>query len=151
MVFRPASGSYLPLRGFTFTLIRHTIHGRTFLDECSARRREFFLTTHNNLKRQTSMSLRGFEPASLACESPQTHTIDLAAAGIGDRNIYLIEIMTSQFCSHISTKETKREPLSHFRKLAQRICSHQGYWLNITWFSFPSLTRLNSLFKLSYS
>jgi hypothetical protein len=43
------------------------------------------------------MLLSGFEPASLACEHPQTHALDRAATAIGDRNIYLIEFMTSQF------------------------------------------------------
>jgi len=54
------------------------------------------------------MPLSGFEPASLACERPQTDALDRAATPIGDRNIYLIEFMTSQVCSHVSSNETKR-------------------------------------------
>jgi hypothetical protein len=38
------------------TLFRHTTLGRTPLDEWSARRRELYLTTHNNHNRQTSMT-----------------------------------------------------------------------------------------------
>ena len=40
-------------RGFTVTL-RHTTHGRTPLDELSARCRNLYLTTQNTHKRQTS-------------------------------------------------------------------------------------------------
>jgi hypothetical protein len=53
------NGPGLPhYRGFTITL-RHTPLGRTPLDEWSVRRRDRYLTTHNNHKRQTSMSLAG--------------------------------------------------------------------------------------------
>jgi len=41
----------------------HTIFGRTPLDEWSARRRDFYLTTHNTHNRQAFMSAAGFEPA----------------------------------------------------------------------------------------
>jgi hypothetical protein len=37
------------------TLFRHTTLGRTPLDEWAARRRDLYLTTNNNHKRQTSM------------------------------------------------------------------------------------------------
>jgi hypothetical protein len=47
-------------RGFTVTLFRHTTFGRTHLDEGPARRRDFYLTTHNTHKRQTSMPPVGF-------------------------------------------------------------------------------------------
>ena len=43
--------------GFTMAL-RHTTIGRTPLDEWSARRRDFYLTTHNNHKKQTSIQPR---------------------------------------------------------------------------------------------
>jgi hypothetical protein len=47
----PLSGPGLPhYRGFKITL-RHTTLGRTPLDECSARRRDLYLTTHNAHKR----------------------------------------------------------------------------------------------------
>jgi len=45
------------VRGFTISL------GRTVPDEWSGRRRDLYLTTYNTHKRQTSMSLAGFEPA----------------------------------------------------------------------------------------
>jgi hypothetical protein len=39
-----------------------TTLGRTPLDECSARRRDLYLTIHNIHNRQTSMLPAGFEP-----------------------------------------------------------------------------------------
>jgi hypothetical protein len=48
------------LRGFTITHFRHTTVGRTPLDEGPARRRDFYLTSHNTHKRQTSMPPVGF-------------------------------------------------------------------------------------------
>ena len=52
----------------------HTL-GRTPLDEGSARRRGFYLTTHNTQKRQTSMPQEGFERAIPASERPQTYAL----------------------------------------------------------------------------
>jgi len=64
MAQQPPSGSRPPhYRGFTITL-RHTILGRTPLDERSARCRDLQLTTHNTHKRQISMPPVGFEPAA---------------------------------------------------------------------------------------
>jgi hypothetical protein len=50
-------------RDFTITL-RHTTLGTTPLDEWSVRRRDLYLTTHNTLKRQTSMLRRDSNPQS---------------------------------------------------------------------------------------
>jgi len=52
MALRPDSGSWSPLTG----LRDHTLDtiGRTPQDECSARRRNLYLTTHNTQKTQTS-------------------------------------------------------------------------------------------------
>jgi hypothetical protein len=71
-----------PYQGFTITL-RHTTLGRNPLDEWSAWRKEFYLTTHNTHKRQTSMFPAGFEPVIPAREGPQTHASDGVATGIG--------------------------------------------------------------------
>jgi hypothetical protein len=60
-----------PCRGFEITL-RHTTVGRTPLHEWSTRRRDLYLTTHNNHKTQTSMSPAGFEPWVPASERPQS-------------------------------------------------------------------------------
>ena len=46
--------------------------GRTALDERSTGRRDLYLTTHNNRKRQTSLPPAVFEPAIPAREWPQT-------------------------------------------------------------------------------
>jgi hypothetical protein len=83
---RSASGSR-HYRGFMITL-RHTTVGRSPLYEGSARRRDFYLTTHNIGKRQTFMPPVGFEPAILARERPRSHALDRAATGIGTRNTY---------------------------------------------------------------
>jgi len=62
---------------------RRTRVGRNPLDEWSARRRDFYLTTHNTHKRQTSMPPVGFEPTISAGERPQTYSLDRAATGTG--------------------------------------------------------------------
>jgi hypothetical protein len=62
---------------------RHTTLGRTPLDEGSALRRDFYLTTHNTHKRQTSMPPVGFEPTIPASARPKAHVLERAAIGIG--------------------------------------------------------------------
>jgi hypothetical protein len=49
---------------------RRATVGRTPLDECSARRRDFYLTTHNTHNRQISMPPMAFEPTIAAGERP---------------------------------------------------------------------------------
>jgi len=68
-------------RSFMITL-RHITFGRGPLDECSARRGNLYLTTHNTHKRQISMSPVGFEPAIPASKQPQNHVLNGAATGI---------------------------------------------------------------------
>jgi hypothetical protein len=68
---------------------RLTTVGRTPLDEWSSRRRDFYLTTHNNHNRQTSMFPVGFEPTIPAGERPQTYDVDRAATGTGSSRIYM--------------------------------------------------------------
>ena len=55
----------------------HTTVGRTPLDEWSACRRDFYLTTHSTHSRQTSMPPVGFEPTISAGEQPQTHALEI--------------------------------------------------------------------------
>ena len=50
---------------------RRSTVGRTPLDEWSARRRDLYLTTHDNYNRQISMPPVGFEPTISAGERPQ--------------------------------------------------------------------------------
>ena len=66
---------------------RRTTVGRTPLDEWSSRRRDLYLTTHNNYNRQTSMPTVGFEPTISAGERPQTYALDRAATGTGNKYI----------------------------------------------------------------
>jgi len=60
-----------------------TILSRTPQGEWSARRRDFYMTTHNTHKRQTSMSRAEFEPTFPAGERPQTHSSDRAVNAVG--------------------------------------------------------------------
>ena len=69
----------------------HTLSG-TPLDEGSARRKDLYLTTRNNHKRQTFMPPEGIEPAIPASERPHTHALDLAATGIGTNLIIRISL-----------------------------------------------------------
>ena len=62
---------------------RRTTVGRTLLDECSARRRDLYLTTHNTHNRQTDMPLLGFEPTISAAQRPHIYALDRAATGTG--------------------------------------------------------------------
>ena len=71
--------------GFLYHTQRGTIVGRTALDEWSTRRRDLYLTIHNNHNRQTSMPPAGFEPTISAGERPQTYALDRAATGTGFR------------------------------------------------------------------
>jgi hypothetical protein len=78
-------------RGLFFHVITHshtTIVGGTPLDEGSARRRDFYLTTHNTHNRQTSMPPVGFEPVILAGDRLQTHALVRSATGIGLMSFY---------------------------------------------------------------
>ena len=55
---------------------RRSTVGRTPLDEWSVRRRDFYLTTHDNHNRRISMPPGGFEPTITAGERPQaTHLL----------------------------------------------------------------------------
>jgi hypothetical protein len=79
------SGPGLPHCWGSRPTLRHTTLDRTPLDEWSARPRGFYLTTHNTHKRKTFMPSAGFEPTIPARERPQTHALDTAATGIGNK------------------------------------------------------------------
>jgi hypothetical protein len=91
--------------GFTITS-RHTTLGRTPLDESSAYCRDLYLKTHNSHKRQTSMPAK-FESAIPASEWPQTHALDRAATGIGNKYRYYKLINT--FCKPTENNRKKIE------------------------------------------
>jgi hypothetical protein len=80
--FDPIPGHGLPLRSFAITL-RHTTLSSNPLDNCSAGRRDLYLTTHNTHKIQTSTPSAGFEPTNPAIERQQTHALNPTATGIG--------------------------------------------------------------------
>jgi len=73
----------------------HTL-GRTPLDELSVRRKDFYLTTHNTRKRQTTMPPGGFKPTNPAGERPQTHDLDGATTAF-DRFNFKIHIKFSHY------------------------------------------------------
>jgi hypothetical protein len=64
-------------------VLRRTTFGRIPLDEWSARRRDLYLTTHNNNNRQTSMPPVGFEPTISSGERPKTYALDRAGTETG--------------------------------------------------------------------
>jgi hypothetical protein len=53
------------------------------MDEWSDSRREFYLTTHNTNKKETSMPPEGFESAVPESERPQIRMLEGATTGIG--------------------------------------------------------------------
>jgi hypothetical protein len=65
---------------FAITL-RPTTLGRAPVCRSFTGRRDIYLTTHSNHKRQASMPPAGFKPAIHARERPQTHTLDRVATG----------------------------------------------------------------------
>jgi hypothetical protein len=73
--------SWLFLTGLT--PVGLTTVSRTPLNKWSARRRYFYLTSHNTHKRETSLSPEEFEPTIPTNERLQTHTLDRAATGTG--------------------------------------------------------------------
>ena len=96
--------------GFLDHTQRRITVGRTPLDEWSARRRDFYLTTHNTHNRQTSMSPLGFERTISAGERPQTYALDRAATGTANDDI------NDLFNNSFSLKHTALEAL-----VAQRL------------------------------
>jgi hypothetical protein len=62
---------------------RRSTVGRTPLDEWSACRSDFYLTTHDTQNRQTSKFPAVFQPTISAGERPQTYALDRTATGTG--------------------------------------------------------------------
>jgi hypothetical protein len=67
------SGPRPPQWIFLITM-KHISFGGIPLDEWSARRRDLYLETHSTHKRETSMSLAGFEPTIATSERPNLIT-----------------------------------------------------------------------------
>ena len=64
-------------------IMTHTTLGGTPLDECSARRRDLYLTTHTIHNRNISRLRAAFEPTIPASEGPLTHALERAASVTG--------------------------------------------------------------------
>ena len=88
-------------RGFTTTL-RHTTLGRTPLYEWPARRRDFYLITHNTHKRQTSVPPAAFEPTIPASERPLTHAF--RPRGHWDRRSWKLVLLNASYFTGIFSR-----------------------------------------------
>jgi len=82
---------------------RRTTVARTPLDERSARRRDFYLTTHNIKSGETSMPTAGFETTIPVRQRPQTQDVVRAATGTGNY-YYLPGLYGRQSSIHMFTK-----------------------------------------------
>ena len=108
---------------------RRTTVGKSPLDECSARRRDLHLTTHN---RQTSMSPFGFEPTISADEQPQTYALDRATTGTGYVLLLITNILHLYFCCRYVFEIHNKIIFSNLRLTAATVlveicCSHTLY------------------------
>jgi hypothetical protein len=106
----PIGARSAPYRGFEITL-KHTTLGRTPLDKWSAQRRDFYLTTHNTHKRNTTMLPAGFEPLIVASERPQIQNLDGAVTGTSHLYVMSIRICSNYEQEH---KITLREGSGRF-------------------------------------
>jgi hypothetical protein len=100
---RAPGGPGPPPCGGCMIILRHTTLGRTPLDEWSARRSGFYLTTHNIHNRQTSMSPVGFEPTFPASERLQTHVLDGRATEIGKGHPHIHTNIRARARTHTHT------------------------------------------------
>ena len=81
-----------------FTNHNGTPVGRSPLDECSARRRDLYLTAHNTHNRQTSMPPVGFRPIISAGERPHSYALYRAATVISVPLSILIILNSFPIC-----------------------------------------------------
>ena len=145
----------LPLRGFAITLVGPTTLGVTPLYEWSVLSRDLSLTTHNTLKRKTSMPPTGFEPTIPASERPQTRALDIAATWIGKslNKFYKVSdrlFLMALFQVHMSYRMMKYKILhtsaqrpENFGKtvsLIPCIREHCTVWMRVCSFSQATLT-----------
>ena len=136
------------LRFLEYTQRRTTV-GRTPLDEWSARRRDLYLTTHNNHNRQTSLPPVGIEPTISAGDRPQTYALNRAATGTGDKWYLLTAVGLSLDSSthlHINNTDNKTNTENNtvFISLCcAKVSQPDSYYLQIYPLSF--CTRFQAL------
>jgi hypothetical protein len=83
MVQQPLVGQgFLIIEASWSYSVRHTTLGRTPLNEWLPWHRDLYLTTHNTLKRQTSIPPAGFKPTITASKRPQAHALGRAPSEI---------------------------------------------------------------------
>ena len=87
-------------RGFMITL-RHTTHGRTPLDEWTARRKDLYLTTHNTHKRYSCPRRNSNPQYQQASKRPQTHALDHAATGSSFIPTGLLKFYAGIYCTEV--------------------------------------------------
>ena len=169
MVQQPLVGQgLLTIEASLSNSVRLATLGRTPLQEWSARRRELYLTTHNNHKRQTSMPRAGFEPTFPTSGRQQTHTPDRAATGIGSLNSYRhsdnqnTQILLLSLCSHCLPYILKRNQgkfrMSYAHSTLWSLLQVSGYfggkqtgpWLSICCAMVKCTVELNKVRKHSH-
>ena len=122
------------------THTKHTI-GRTLLDWGSARRRDFYLTTHNIPRDTHSYPAAEFEPAIPASERPQNNASHSGGTGIGYPfyhgriNSFTITYtyLTTSESSLMSTGELCVTPLGAAASGIQYICTKKTRVLKPFW------------------
>ena len=113
---------------FSFTrLLDHTQRritvGRTVLGEWSARRRNLYLTTHNNHNRQISMTPVEFEPTISAGERPQTCASHRASTETGTL------VHNASYTEYIWNDYTK--PYGSWRSLTGNRCDIWTWYFRV--------------------
>jgi hypothetical protein len=83
MILILAAENYSTLKVHNIYTIIYTRHSAALFRTSDRLIAGLYLTTHETLKRQTSMLSAGFEPELPASERPQTHGLDRATTGIG--------------------------------------------------------------------
>ena len=106
----PSGQAYPHYRSFTITF-RHNTLDRT-LDGWSGRRTDFYRTTHQTCKRQTSMDSRGYEPTIPTSVWLQTYAWNRAATWISSSNSYTLILLWVNF--EISLGIPKRQKTFFF-------------------------------------
>jgi len=127
---------------------RHTILGRTPLDEWSARHRDLHLKMYNTHKKQTSTPLAGFEPTFPAGERPQAHA--LRPRGHWDRRILLDEekgtvFIWVTFSRKPQTYKQKISARTHIPRIASRILI-----LDLFTYFFPRVFFFSRVFNIQW-
>ena len=100
---------------------RRTTACRTPLDEWSALRTDFYLTTHNTHNRGTSMPPVGFEPTISADARPQTYALDCSVTGIGYHAFPMSTFRTLQLINENKNTRARASTHTHTHTHTQKL------------------------------